>query len=244
MRPGSSALCCACDRAWQAKCTGSLLQAAWPHSKLSKAFGKLVTDLMHFSKSKMHVFVSEPCAWQVSMTQASMIVGRASHPAPPRSGRRAPLPNSAVSTLVLFHTLYLLGHGQCIVQVPQRAERARPQELHLAHLSLRPQRAAARRCCDPATSRHVHFLLVHTVTCVDRNHDACTVQVPYGPSEHDREKGLAPGPSGAPMSEAAARRAPLILGRPGARPMETGSQAFTADAPRGSPSSTQGRKYV
>ena len=76
------------------------------------------------------------------------------------------------------------------------------------------------------------------------NHDACTAQVPYGPSEHDREKGLAPGPSGAPMSEAAVRRAPLPLGRPGARPMETGSQAFTADAPRGSPSATQGRKYV
>lgn len=53
----------------------------------------------------------------------------------------------------------------------------------------------------------------------------CWPQVPYGPSEHDREKGLAPSPA---EDKAEAQRSPLPLGRPGARPMPTQAQTYAS----------------
>ena len=53
----------------------------------------------------------------------------------------------------------------------------------------------------------------------------CCPQVPYGPSEHDREKGLAPAPA---EDRAEAQGSPLPLGRPGARPMPVQAQTYAS----------------
>ena len=49
--------------------------------------------------------------------------------------------------------------------------------------------------------------------------------MPYGPSEHDREKGLAPSPA---EDRAESQRSPLPLGRPGARPMPVQAQTYAS----------------